>query len=1120
MPGIHLHHGNRLESLVNAMAHCLRVDPADPLTPDVVLVPHPGMAQWLKMRLADALGIAANLQFPLPAAWFGRLAGTGLRPADNLAWSRDAMTWRLFGLRDAGPGPLAATAHGGEREALARWQLAGQIADLFDRYQLQRPDWLIGWTRERARSFTASEAEAWQAMLWRQLVDMSATGEREALDRRLDPRPPAGAALPVRLFAFGFAALPERFLDGLYALAVHIPVHMFFPNPCRWYWGDLLTEREQLASSRRLGYKSELDPQAEGHALLARLGGVGRDFLHRLYAREIPFASENEHFEPAADQSILSQMQNRMLDLDPGELRWSLDDGSVRLLTAPNRRRELEALHDLLLALFDDNRLNLHPHEVAVMVPKLSDYAPMVEAVFGGQPRERRIPWQLTDLNETERHPLPALFLKLIDLPVWRFGLSEVLDALARPAFGSAFGIDDDELPRLAALLEEAGARWGLDGEFRAHAGAGDDGVHTFRFAIERLLAGWLLGEGVDEANGVAPYAALRGDDIDLVGRFVACLDALDRWRGRLADERSLAEWATSLVELRDACLADSADDEENAALLRLTAALDRWIEGIATAATTVVSRRVIHDSVAESLRSHAVSALPGEGVNICAMVPLRGLPFRVVVLLGLGEGEFPRRERELPGDLCRVAPRPGDRSIVAEDRYLFLEAIASTRDVLVLSHVERDQETGQLRAPSSILGEFRDYLRDAAFAGDGDALDARIERVAPLPTDPRHFGSSDSARHVPSYAGEWLLRISRIPTAAAEEPPAEVRRAPSIRLDVASTMPSPPLGSRVAPERRLGALARDDDEKSGRVAGRSTRRPTMTLTQPHPVPWNDVRAFLIDPARRQLRWRGVDLGERIDPVKDDEPFVLDGLGAYRVRAAIMEAFTRGTPVVRDEIARRLRAQAMLPPGRAGDQAFATVWGEAWRTRQRYETIAVGRHPAEFQGRTIIDGVAFDVRIAGVDDDGLIRSSVGKLKGKRRLAAWLDLLALSLLRGTTGLTATLVGLDGSVVLPAPDDARTTLERLLNLWRRARSEPLPLYPEASAAYAQAASGPRGDPEGARKKAHAAWCGDDHHPGEREDAACFELSRCFPAFDADPFTDLAIAVYAPVFSEPRR
>jgi exodeoxyribonuclease V gamma subunit len=1087
--GFHLHHGNRLEQLADALAGLLRAQPLEPLAVDTILVPHPGMAQWLKMRLADGLGIAAGLDFPLPAAWFGRLAGHGQDGADGRAWSGDPLAWRLYATEGPGLGPLSLPAKD-ERGALARWQLAGQLARLYERYQLQRPDWLLRWQRGEAVALPGgADDERWQRRVWQRLLADASAGERQALSTRLDPALPEGVRLPPRLFAFGFASLPVPYQQRLMALSQRLPVHLLFANPCRHYWGDLLGEREQLRRGRLLAHRPDHDAQAEGHPLLAAFGTVGRDFLHQLYAGDAGFADETEHFQPAGGDSALAQLQRQVLELAPAPLRWPASDRSLRLLAAPSRRRELEALHDVLLGLFADPALDLQPHQVAVLVPRLADYAPLVEAVFGGQPPERRIAWQLTDVSDADRHPLPGVLLRLLDLPVSRFGLGDVLDLLARPAFAAAFSIAGDELPRLAALLEHAGARWGLDGAFRAALGAGSEDAYSFRFAIGRLLAGWALGpdpdpdadaagataaaasdigvdDGIDpdaERRAPVPFAALGAGDAELVGRFVACLDRLDHWRRRLAGERTLGEWGVLLSALVEDCLAESDSDDDNVALVRLVQVLASWRDALAGLAAILAPRRVVRAALAERLNGAAVSALPGEGVNLCAMVPLRGLPFRVIALLGLSEGEFPRREPEVGHDLCRIAPRRGDRSVVGEDRYLVLEALLGARTVLLLSHVDRDPESGLARPPAPVLAELREHLAQAAFGDQDDpvrALAARIELVAPSPDDPRHFGAD--ARFVPSHAGDWL--------------------APA---------PVPP--------------------------------PAVALEPALPSTWRAFTDLFTDPVRTQLRWRDVDLGVDDPPVADSEPFQLDGLAAWVVRDRALKALQRNPATAAGRLREHLQGAALLPAGQAGTRAFAAVWDEARRTHDSWRAVRGARTPGpvEFALQPARDEpVTLAVRLADADEHGLLRLSAGKLDGKRRLAAWLDLLALAQWRGGgAGLTALLVGLDGTLRLHAPDDPGPALARLVEVWRQARHQPVPLYRRASATFAEARVDGH-DRDAALAKAAVVWQGGEdvaQRSGaarpECRDPAAAELARCFARWCDDPFAALALAVHEP-------
>jgi exodeoxyribonuclease V gamma subunit len=1113
--GFHLHHGNCPERLADALASTLAAQPPDPLAVETILVPHPGMAQWLKMRLADRLGIAAHLEFPLPAAWLGRLAGHGQDSAHGRVWSGEALAWRLFALDGVDLGPLSAPALD-QRGQLARWQLAGHLARLFERYQVQRADWVLRWLAgQRVAIPGTGDAERWQRRLWQHLLTSASSDEQQALRARLQPSLPPGVPLPPRLFAFGFASLPVLYQQRLLALSQRLPVHLYFANPCRHYWGDLLGEREQLRRGRLLAQRPDHDPEAEGHPLLAAFGTVGRDFLHQLYAGDLGFAGETELFERPGGASALAQLQRQVLELAPAALDWPASDRSIRMLAAPSRRRELEGLHDILLGLFADPQLDLQPHQVAVLVPRLSDYAPLIEAVFGSQPPERRIPWQLTDVSDADRHPLPNLLLRLLDLPVSRFGLGDVLDLLARPAFAAAFAIAGDELPRLAALLEQAGARWGLDGAFRAGLGAGSEDAFSFRFALERLLAGWALGPDPVDAEGEAgsgsgsaggaaaadsgaggndagavpglddgihygpdsgsnsaadrpapvPFAEIGAGDAELVGRFVACLDRLDYWRQRLAGERSLGDWSQQLADLIGDCLAESDSDDDNAALLRLVQALDGWLDTVASGAGITVPRRVLRAALSERLNGAAVSALPGEGVNLCAMVPLRGVPFRVIALLGLSEGEFPRREPDIGHDLCRLAPRRGDRSVVGEDRYLMLEALVCAREVLLLSHVDRDPESGLVRPPAPVLAELRDHLARAAFADQDDpgrALATRIEQVAPGPDDPRHFGAD--ARFVPSHAGDWLA-------------PAPVRP-PAVALDPAL-----------------------------------------------PATWRAFADLFTDPVRTQLRWRDVDLGVDDPPVVDSEPFELDGLSAWTVRDRALRALQRDPGTAAAPLRDLLQGAALLPAGRAGARAFAAVWDQARGAHARWQGARNARTPApvEFALQPVPDDpIRLAVRIADADDHGVLRLSAGRLDGKRRLAAWLDLLALAHWRGSgAGLTAVLVGLDGTLCLHAPDDPGPALADLVAIWRQSRGQPLPMYRRASATFAEARVAGR-DREVALAKAAAVWQGGDDVARQRAgaarpeclDPAAGELARCFARWCEDPFEALALAVHEPV------
>ena len=71
---LHVYHSNRLEALFILLC-TLRESQllADPLTPETVLVANPGIGRWLNFQIADRAGIAANIDYVLPATFVWKL---------------------------------------------------------------------------------------------------------------------------------------------------------------------------------------------------------------------------------------------------------------------------------------------------------------------------------------------------------------------------------------------------------------------------------------------------------------------------------------------------------------------------------------------------------------------------------------------------------------------------------------------------------------------------------------------------------------------------------------------------------------------------------------------------------------------------------------------------------------------------------------------------------------------------------------------------------------------------------------------------------------------------------------------------------------------------------------
>ncbi|MGB0733580.1 MAG: exodeoxyribonuclease V subunit gamma, partial [Pontibacterium sp.] len=146
-----VYHSNGLDILKSLLVNRIQAEPLDdPFTQEQILVQSPGMAQWLKIELAEASGIAASIEFPLPATFLWNTFKNVLDDVpERSAFNKAAMSWRLMAilptfLSQPAFSPLKNYLDKDEK-GLKLYQLAARIADVFDQYLVYRPEWIADW---------------------------------------------------------------------------------------------------------------------------------------------------------------------------------------------------------------------------------------------------------------------------------------------------------------------------------------------------------------------------------------------------------------------------------------------------------------------------------------------------------------------------------------------------------------------------------------------------------------------------------------------------------------------------------------------------------------------------------------------------------------------------------------------------------------------------------------------------------------------------------------------------------------------------------------------------------------------------------------------------------------
>ncbi|MEO1913705.1 MAG: exodeoxyribonuclease V subunit gamma, partial [Myxococcales bacterium] len=529
--------------------------------------------------------------------------------------------------------------------------------------------------------------------------------------------------LPQRVSIFGVSSLPRLYLDLYTALSEHLELHLFILSPTREYWADIATPHEVRRELRRDHDQDEVSLHLdEAPSLLASLGRLGRDF-HRMIEEDGSYAetSGDLYREPFDDgSSMLAALQSDILNLrgaqDDATLRRSIDGGdrSVRVHSCHGPMREVEVLCEELMSSFEADP-TLEPQDIIVMTPSVRTYAPYIEAVFGTRTNkgtsvrdgEGAIPYRIADRWPQPGDQIVDAFARGLDFVGSRFGVSDALDLLDIDCIRERFEFEPADLPVVRTWIVEAGVRWGVDAEHREANDVPGNRANTWQFGLDRLLLGYALEDDHHSVfQGARPVAGVEGQNAEVLGRVLAFIHFLSAQRETLAAPRSLQAWREALLDFLAGLVVYGAETQEQHQTIR--SALDKLMaHGAQANFEGDVSLTSVREQLDRNLElAHAASGFLTGGVTFCELVPMRSIPFRVVCLLGMNDDEFPRIRHALGFDLIAKKRRVGDRTAREDDRYLFLEAILSARQQLIISFVGQSIKDGAELPPSAVVSE------------------------------------------------------------------------------------------------------------------------------------------------------------------------------------------------------------------------------------------------------------------------------------------------------------------------------------------------------------------------------------------------------------------------------
>ncbi|NEW35114.1 exodeoxyribonuclease V subunit gamma [Nocardia cyriacigeorgica] len=1010
-------------------------------------------------------GIAANIEFPSPAHLVAEAlaAAGGVAPADD-PWAHDRVVWTLLRVIDSSitqPWCAVLARHLGLRDGDAghragrRYATAAHLAGLFDSYAAQRPQLIIDWAAGADTDGAGSpvpEDLRWQPTLWRCLraeIGTPSPAERLAPACAVLRTDPGIVDLPERVSLFGPTRLPADQLAVIEALAERREVHLWLTHPSPAMWEALggiapaLTRGEDRTAA------------AVHHPLLAGLARDVRELQQRLPAAasdrrhggEGAAGRSDEHLDVAADGAGTGGADAQVseqgdLDAEPADRsgaggppgtgpttllgalqdhvrndRWpvtpAVADGTVQIHACHGPARQVEVLRDCLLALFADDP-TLEPRDVLIMCPEVEAYAPLVRAAFGqkvpgsvepvgdsGRPGHpaHRLRVRLADRGRAVTNPLLGVISVLLELADGRVTVTQVLDLAASETVRRRCGFDDDDIERLREWAAETGARWGIGLRQRQAFGLADFAQNTLNSAVDRILLGVTAGESSEDWLDLAlPLDDVDSNDVDLAGRFAEFVDRLAVALRDLRGPRPADEWAAALARSLDLLT----DVPESQAWIR-TEARRELAAALAFADAVPLRLADIAVLLAGRLAARPTRANFRTGeLTVCTMVPMRSVPHRVVVLLGLDDDVFPRVGGVDGDDVLARNPLLGERDHRAEDRQLLLDAIMAAGERLVLLHTGSDPVSGNHRPPAIPVAELLDVLR------------AHVGPVGMAEVVTRHPLQSFDRRN---FRAERPFSFDTVALAGA-------------RAAGGVPQPRPPFLAEPLPP-----------------------------AEPVDIGLAELLSFAEHPVRAFLWQRlGLRVPDQDDDIADRLPIELDGLAKWDLGERMLAARLTGADPAGLRAAEWRRGT--LPPFGLG----GAVLDEVEHTVDTLVRIALPEYERPARAVDIALDLGGGRRLTGtvpeVRGDTLVRTTYSRLAPKHRITAWVSLLALAASEDRPWRAVTIgrgqfrrPAWRSELTAPSAPEALSILRELVALREAGLTEPLPIATAATAAYAE-------------------------------------------------------------------
>jgi len=1065
---IHFFTSNKQEVLLSAFSEICKT--LGPLQTRNIVTPGRGIRNWIKQELARKNGISANLQFfsPEQAVWqFGKILLPKNFTIIGNPFSKERMAWRI---REVLPGLISdhpdefnlIISYLEDGDPLKRIQLCWEIAGVFDGYLNYRPEMISKWSD--GKILTQHKGNEWQSILWKRIESLMPCPPLSNLIKERD----YGTQGVEPVFVFGMGILPPLHLHAFLKKAQTHEVFIFMLQPTDTFWDDILSSKNKTQLDEQTANNGLEEWSENGPPLLGALG--------KGWQKTIRLLDDLDRFDPQflkdpdakEVNSSLSALQDCLMKVETSNhaklYQCDPKDKSIQFHSCHGKLREIQALNDFLLDQFNQPEPP-HPREVLVLCPQLENYSALIRAVFDNpESEEMKIPYGLCDRDWRSESRIIDTFYHLLEFSESRATARDFYTLISRPPIRDKFELDDQDLETIKWWLEKTNVAWGFDRNHKQSLDLPPEDQNTWENALDGLMLGFCSGkETLDGFDDLFAVDEIEGNKLDLFSKLADFVNSLKDMQVSFSRPQKPAAWKVLIFKK---CLDVFFDDnkESHADLVEIRKSLDFLVQET-NSQTELEPLSVIRWHLEKTLREKSLfSRHLTHGVTFCSMRSGRGIPAKVICVIGLNGGEFPSSNNRTSFDLSRQFIKPTDRNISEEDRLLLLETILCARECLYFSYKGQSDKNNEEIPASVVVDEIKEQI-DAIIALKDSSVQIKASEYFTYKHPLQAFGRS--------YFTESSENEQSLDTKSPKPKSFSVRNCEAARTLMQPKKDPTPFVSKDVEgpcEDQQSAISLRDLVKF----------------------WQNPSAYFIS---RQL---DICIWDQENLLPENERLDASPLEDSKLKNIILNYASEAetTSFNEDINFEKARKAGLLLPGQLGTSLYSSLHAEVSALLARSgEDFSLP--PKTQSSRGMIGGYEIEGKITSINNKQLILSS-SKLKGKHCMEGLVLHLFANLFGQQKGVFETIIcATDRTYILKPPkgNACMEALEYLVKLFMEGRKKPIPFFPNCTLAWMTQAAKLSDEKSRARKSelscAYQSWSSEFGGEGKE-----FSNKICFP------------------------